>query len=314
MNPKQTFLATAMVVGTASMAHPLMAGDRVMLNGNIEMRISIADEIGNPVLEGRFVRGDRVMVTVTLSDMSALKARALAHEAMLYATRAQRTNDPDHRAEATEKLNIAEAAQRDAKRSLAVKALDSLARRLVVRGLRRGVGDPFEEIELPLQSVGVAPGSGGRDSAREAVREVRSAIDTSKLPAGVLSVRAEVPAAQQRHGAPAIAEAQLQLVSLDQATPAERGRSAYVKAHAALETGRFVDAARLAKEAADFSPPLDYYQMASWHVLGDAQFALGDRPAALAAYREALRVAEQAFPKSHLRAIVAPRIRELEGE
>jgi len=274
-------------------------GPRSVLPGNVELRVSVADALGNPVSSGRFVEGETVLVKATLSALEVLDARAAADR--LQAQMSRPGGAGPERTRVEEEFHAMEGKLAAAGDAVVRSPLGGLANRLrltaEVTRPARAAGTAYPNL-VRLVSAGPPPPP---DAAHV---ETRWSFDSSTAGPGTVSVlvqlEGEAPAAVT-----------FDVVPNDVATGSERCRAAYAGAHLALEAKRYKDAADLAATAVALGEPLEYHRMAALHVLGDAQSALGNRSAALAAYRDALQIAVAAFPKSALPAILGSRVQEL---
>ncbi len=301
-------VALAVVGGVAELGR---AGEKVVLPGNIELRVSLADGLGNPVANRRFVHNEPIQVSGVLSALNVLESHAAVDRARAHVKRFENARPAEQAKHFEEELASAEAALARANREISRDPLRELAEQLVLTGARDGMGQASQPIEINAVRLEETQGVERTGSLSGAVVKVQWSINTDALPEGSLSL-------QISPRAPRIdtlnVEMEVVLVSPLDATNAERCRSQYVKAQLALDRGQYQEAVDLAGSAAELGEPLEYYRMAALHVLGDARSATGDVRNALDAYRRALDIARVAFPKSALPSILGRRIRELEGE
>jgi tetratricopeptide (TPR) repeat protein len=261
------------------------AGERVTLAGNVEVRIAVLDELRNSVAEDRFVEGETILVRATVSDLSALQAK-------LDLDKTQRS--PDQHAQAV---------------PLEVSSLQEVASQLVLVANEKPLQGETQQ-ELRLQRVERHAAAMADARPHSAQVELWWSVDPITTRPGRVSLVLDVPS--HPHAGPATRE--FEVVSPEQATRDNHCRALYVKARIALDAGRDREAAEVAERATQVGEPLGYHRMFAMRVLGDALYALGNRRAALDAYRESVRIAEAAFPKSDLPVVLGPRIRELEKE
>ena len=288
-------------------------GERSLLPGSVELRLTVSDELGNPVPDNRFVTGEVVLLTVTLLPLKVLDARAALDEAQLRLRVLGSEGSPEKRQQAEQKLASAHARMDTARTALAENSLQERADHLVVKALLSvPPGGSQVDESVPIRRQDPLSGADTSQTAGDVLR-LQWQIETSVLQAGTVNVTVSP-------GTDATATAMLNpaaldfaVVSTDRATAGERARATYVKAHVALEKKAYRQVIELAAQAAELGEANSYYRMAALHVLGDAHFALGNKRAALQAYREVLVIAKAAFPKSGLPTILGPRVRQLEA-
>lgn len=297
--------ALAVVGGVAEVGR---AGERAILPDGIQLRVSVSDQLGNPVTQDTFVKGEVVLIHATLSDLGALQARANQDRSTVQRLRlagSLREEEEIRRAAAR-----AEVEQGRAIEGLLPSSLQRMAGKLVLTARRFEQGRGGAALTpTPLEADATIQSS--RQSVRDRT-EVWWKLDSAALLPGPILLQL----ASGAHVGAASASMRFELVSPEQASPENRCRSIYVRARLAMEAKppRHDEAARLAEDAAQFGLPNGYYRMAALHTLGDAQSALGNRQAAIAAYRQALDIVNAAFPKSRLPYILSARIRDLEAE
>lgn len=301
-----------MILGLVASAS---ADDRSMLPGNVELRVTLSDEIGNPVEGNMFVQGEVILVRTTLSSLEALEARAQADKARAKLTMLRKNGMEELAAKCSKDLAAAENRLTLVNRQLAEQPLTALAEQLTVGAIRQQVPGGAVPTALSLSRLANKATEKVDGEADGAVVEVVWSLDSATADCGMVSVRIAPPAMKGGTATSATpAEVRFILLSAEQASGDTRCRSVYVKAHLAVEAKRFKDAVRHAEEASGLGNPLGYYRLASFHVLGNAREALGETKAALEAYRQALAIVEKAFPKAcHTHRILTDRIRKLEA-
>ncbi len=301
-------IAIAIITGAADVGR---AGERCVLPGNVELRVSVADGLGNPVPNERFVRDELILVSGVLSALDVLEAQAAVDRARAQAMRFGNARSPERAKEAGEQLISAQAALVQAHRKTSRSSLKELADGLVLTPSRDDSRQRSEQIEINAVRL-EGPGRPERTGPLgDAIAEVRWLVDTTALPSGTFRLQVSPQAQTPGVGTPHV-EVRFVVVPSRDATNAERCRAQYVRAQLAFDAGRYEEAANLAGPAAELGAPFGYYRMAALHVLGDAHYATENTGAALDAYRRALEIAKVAFPKSRLPFILGRRIRELE--
>jgi hypothetical protein len=263
--------------------------DRLRLPDGIELAVAASDAIGNT--EVRFVQGETIRISATISALDVLDAMARADRAEVTARAPQEGGAAGD--VGASRQRVAEAKARVGPR------LQELRGKLAVDVLTVG--------ETSRQADVVPVKSGASEIVNGAREEVWWVFDGASTPAANLTFRVALA------DPPSEVRVSVDIVPVEAATQAERCRASYIGAHLAFEQGRVQEAAALAREAAGLGESRGYYTMAAFHVLGDAQSRLGDGAGALEAYRRALKIAEAAFPKSNLPDLLGRRIRELGG-
>jgi tetratricopeptide (TPR) repeat protein len=308
-------LALAALMAVAAPVGVTTASDRTLLPGNVELRVELTDETGNSVSGDRFVQGEVILIRATLTALEMVQAEA-DHEGAQRALSAARVAGKGAAAAKAEKaLSEAEARLDTARRNLAASPLRAKAQALTAAAAVEGGDKSRPAVQLtaaPLERSGGEDLDGRTNGART---ERWWSVDSGPAPAGNVALQVAAASSEGAPGAaPAKSEIRFQVVAANEAKPDELGRVNYVKAHVALDAKRYEDAARLAEQALQYSNGSpDYQRLATLHVLGDANFQLGNKQAALAAYRQLLEIVQTSFPKSHLPEIIGPRVQKLEA-
>ena len=308
-------LALLGILAVAASTVATAAGDRFLLPGSVELRLTVSDELSNPVANNRFVTGEVVRVTATLLPLKVLDARAALDAARVRLMVLGSEGSQEKRQQAEQKLASARARVDAARTALAENSLQERADQLVVE-VHLSVPSAGSQAAESVPILRQAPLSGmGTSHTVGDVLTLWWQVETTNLPAGTVTVTVSVSpdADATAAAAPDPSVLDFELVSTERATTAERARAIYVKAHVAFDKKAYRHVIELAAQAAELGEANGYYRMAALHVLGDAHFALGNKRAALQAYREVLVIAKAAFPKSGLPTILGPRVRELEA-
>lgn len=289
----------AIIAALCGLSAGAVEPDRTRLPDNVELAAGVFDELGNHVPGGRVVAGETVLIRATLTDLETLEARrrldaARLRDAAVASGAVPGAGNP--RAAQAEQA-LAQAERRLAERPLAERFAVLAA---TLRGDAGVVDVAMSEVRLPRADVLEQLARGARTERRWAAR-------TGDLAPG----RYRAVLTLELDGRTYTVEAGFELVAAATATAEERARGLAIPALRALRAGQHADAARLAAAAADVADPLGEQRMRALRIRGDALYALNDRPGALAAYRDAVAIAQAAFPKSNLPQVLAPRMRRL---
>lgn len=286
-----------------------VATDRVVLPDDVELRIGACDELGNSVPDNRFVRGEVIIVRVTLSALRVLQAKADLDEAKMQVTLLSSQETPEQTKEAKDRMASAEARLAKERRKIELAPLRGVAAQLAMATLLTTSGEEPARTELRADIVEHGTGEETESRTGGARIEVWWSLETAVIALGKITLEV----APKTGAVSTVATTLLDLVAPEQTTQDNRCRVAYIPARLASKAGRYRDAAEHAERAAKIGDRLGYHRMAALSVLGDAHYALNDTQAALDAYRQALEIAEVAFPNSHLQVFLAHRVRELGG-
>lgn len=286
-----------------------------MLPGNIELRVVLTDEIGNPVDGNNFVKGEVILVRTTLSSLDALEARAQADAAETGLNMLQKNGMEELAAKFAKDLTAAENRLIVVNRQLADQPLADRAKQLMAEAVRQSTTGGATPMALSLSRLANKSPERVPGQAEGAVAEVVWSLDSATVDCGTVSIRVAPPITKDGTATSITpAEIRFSLLSVEKASSDTLCRAAYVKAHVAIEAKRFKDAVKHAEEASRLGDPLGYYRLASFHVLGHAHETLGETKAALDAYHQTLVIIEKAFPKAgHTRLDLKKRIRKLEA-
>lgn len=287
-------------VGQSSAADPLV------------LRIEVLDELLSPVPDNTFLQGATVLVRGMLYSPAALDARAETDRAEV------RVRAMEEGAADPQSLDKARATRLEARAELQELTARLENNRLIARGLEAAQAAIFVR-------------AGDKSGQELAVATARRVTDETRLRVGSLAADAltgtllwevrtdelgtgswRVQATSADFCPPGTAD--FDVIPLEAGTPEQQMILAYVDARVAAARGDTAEALRLAQEAISLGPPLHMNVMFSYRLLGDLYYDRGQRQAALEAYQQALAIAQEAFPKSDIPAILEPRIRELEQE
>jgi hypothetical protein len=194
-----------------------------------------------------------------------------------------------------------------ARQRLSESPLELLTTGLTLTGKRLSPFDAIVQLEATRDDI---PEAAPRGEPSDHVH-VWWSVDSDDLPDGTLALEVHPPSGALQDEGHAVVE--FEVIAVEGASGSERCRADYVTARLALDAGDYELAAERARESAAVGERVEYYRMAALHVLGNASAALGNDVEALDAYRLVLEIANEAFPKSRLPALLGPVIRRLEA-